>query len=316
MQECNSGQACAGRALNAGRQESDSSMAGRDESSLKATDAFRQALGIEPASLTTVDSLFGLALCQWHTEWIEGFNLPASDDLVIAIHREGSRDVRALRQGGPTVHNSVPGSITIIPPHRPHSFAVKGAVSFETLHIPYQLLKEIDNKDNSNLLSFRFAVLDAFLCACIDALWGESRRMSDASPEFMSSVTRSLVLHLGRSREDELGEAAQGCVTLKRISSFICASLGEGLSVEELAEEAGMSPGHFSRKFRAEFGMSPHKYLIEKRVEKAKERLANSNDALIDISLDLGFSSQSHFTKVFKDSVGLTPCAYRAAISS
>jgi len=90
--------------------------------------------------------------------------------------------------------------------------------------------------------------------------------------------------------------------------------LDDELSLESLAQESGYSRVHFVRMFRAATGRSPHNYLLNLRIERARELLSNPALPLTDIALDCGFSSHSHLTRVFRQFVGVTPSEYRRGL--
>jgi len=86
------------------------------------------------------------------------------------------------------------------------------------------------------------------------------------------------------------------------------------LSLQSLAEESGYSRVHFIRMFRASTGQSPHNYLLNMRVERARELLSNPALSLTEIALDCGFSSHSHMTRVFRQFLGVTPSEHRRGL--
>jgi AraC family transcriptional regulator len=86
------------------------------------------------------------------------------------------------------------------------------------------------------------------------------------------------------------------------------------LSLQALAIESGYSRVHFVRMFKAATGYSPHNYLLNLKLERARELLKNPSMSLIDIALDCGFSSHSHMSRVFHKIVGITPSAYRRSL--
>ena len=98
---------------------------------------------------------------------------------------------------------------------------------------------------------------------------------------------------------------------LRRVSEYIEAHLSEELSVEMLANQAYLSPFHFARAFKAATGTTPHRYLTDRRIERAKALIAEGRLPLAEIAHVCGFSSQAHFTRWFKRIVGTTPGAYR-----
>ena len=98
---------------------------------------------------------------------------------------------------------------------------------------------------------------------------------------------------------------------LRRTLDYIDASLAKSLGIEELAKIAGLNPVYFARSFRHGMGVSPHQYVLERRIEKAKTLLATSDVPLVDVALQTGFSSQSHFSTTFMRVVGVTPKSFR-----
>jgi AraC family transcriptional regulator len=101
---------------------------------------------------------------------------------------------------------------------------------------------------------------------------------------------------------------------LRQISVFIEENLGEDIGLVSLAQLIGYSQGHFCRAFRESMGISPHQYIIQRRVELAKRLLvSNDNNTIADVALACGFGSQSLLTKHFHAAVGTTPWRFRKA---
>ena len=100
----------------------------------------------------------------------------------------------------------------------------------------------------------------------------------------------------------------------RRAKELMSASLNEDLSLSRLATECGLSSRHFARAFRLSTGMPPHRWLVWQRVERAKELLGTRALSLVDVAMFSGFADQSHFTRVFKAVVGVTPGAWRRAV--
>lgn len=92
---------------------------------------------------------------------------------------------------------------------------------------------------------------------------------------------------------------------------YIYIHIQERVTVEDLALHTGLSPSHLSRLFKKETGVSISDYIREKKMEKAQELLRFCDFSLIEISNYLSFSSQSHFTQMFREFTGMTPKKYR-----
>jgi AraC-like DNA-binding protein len=97
----------------------------------------------------------------------------------------------------------------------------------------------------------------------------------------------------------------------QRVVQYINANIGGPLKLANLAAVAGLSPTYFAAQFRAATGRRPHDYVVSCRIERAKDLLANSDLALAEIALTVGFGSQPHFTDVFKRITGKTPAKWR-----
>lgn len=116
----------------------------------------------------------------------------------------------------------------------------------------------------------------------------------------------------GRSRAARR-RGGLSAAALHRVKLFVEAHLARRIRVGELAQRSGLSVFYFTRAFRQSTGMTPHAYVQQRRVERARELLGQSTRSLGDIALEVGFSSQSHFTTVFRRLTGLTPALLRRA---
>lgn len=95
-----------------------------------------------------------------------------------------------------------------------------------------------------------------------------------------------------------------------RLCEHVRANLASDLSLASLAAEVGVSARHFVTLFRKAFGTSPHRYVLEQRVEAGERLIAQGELDLAEIALNVGFSSQSHFTTAFRSARGTTPARF------
>lgn len=94
---------------------------------------------------------------------------------------------------------------------------------------------------------------------------------------------------------------------LQQAIAYMQAHLAESLTLEMITAHIGMSQFHFCRLFKQAMGISPYQYLLQQRIEQAKQLLLQRNLGIADIALEVGFTDQSHFCYQFKRFVGETP---------
>jgi AraC-like DNA-binding protein len=99
---------------------------------------------------------------------------------------------------------------------------------------------------------------------------------------------------------------------LLRAKDLADARYAESLDVDALASAAGLSRAHFSREFRRAFGVSPHAYLLTRRLERAAALLRTTDRSVADICLSVGLQSIGSFTTSFKRAFGVSPTEYRS----
>jgi AraC family transcriptional regulator len=133
---------------------------------------------------------------------------------------------------------------------------------------------------------------------------------------YTESLTNILGIHLLRNycilkptvREYE-GRLSK--YTLKQLLDYINANLDQDIKLANLAQVVGMSQYYFCQLFKQSMGIAPYQYVIQQRVERAKQLLKNRDVAISEVALACGFANQSHFTKHFRKLTGITPKAYR-----
>jgi len=101
-------------------------------------------------------------------------------------------------------------------------------------------------------------------------------------------------------------------VRLRRARDRMDRDYAQPLDVPALARTALMSPGHFSRSFRAAYGETPYSYLMTRRIERAKALLRRGDMSVTEVCFEVGCTSLGSFSSRFTELVGETPSAYRA----
>jgi len=98
---------------------------------------------------------------------------------------------------------------------------------------------------------------------------------------------------------------------LQEIKKFILENIKEQITLDDIANNIGYNKEYIVRIFKNEFGLTPHAFLMNEKINYAKKLLDNNNKSICDIAVDIGFYDQSHFTKLFKKSFATTPKRYK-----
>ncbi len=174
-------------------------------------------------------------------------------------------------------------------------------------------LTDFDIDSSKVELSFAGGFTDRFINDAAQAFADFLRRPPHPADRlFVDGMTAALVAHIianytiDRWMPPKLPKKLD-LRRLKRVLDYIDSHIGEPLALDQLAAEACLSPYHFSRLFRDATGLTPHRYVTDRRVQAAKDALALPEPSLIEIALDKGFGSLDNFIRVFHKKSGLTP---------
>lgn len=133
---------------------------------------------------------------------------------------------------------------------------------------------------------------------------------------YAEGLGSALAVHVFRAYGDGLSRSPPvigglGALRLRRVVDYIEAHLADDISLRDLAVQAGLSTHHFGEAFKASTGTSPHRYLVERRIRRAKELLLGAEQSIAEIAISVGFASHSHFTDNFRKLTGTTPSRFR-----
>ena len=159
-------------------------------------------------------------------------------------------------------------------------------------------------------------VFDPLIQSIINALKADLEAGCPAGRLYGESLSTALVMHLLKqfSVSQRLPLDYRSGLSqrkLRQIIDYIQAYLAEDISLNDLADVAGMSPFYFSRLFKQSMLLTPHQYVIKQRVELAKQLLTQPVYSIAEIGLLCGFAHQSHFSRHFRRLVGVSPKVFR-----
>ncbi|MEJ0027924.1 MAG: AraC family transcriptional regulator [Rhizomicrobium sp.] len=113
---------------------------------------------------------------------------------------------------------------------------------------------------------------------------------------------------------DPIARPARGGLApwqVQRVKTYVEANLEGSLTIPELSAVARLGPSHFQRAFKTQFDVSPHAYVVQRRIEKAQELMLTTDKPLCEIALCTGFSDQAHLATRFRRLVGTSPSVWR-----
>lgn len=211
------------------------------------------------------------------------------------------------------------GDISITPTDIPASYRAEGVDHYLHVQMPAQFLQSVAQEamelDCLELVT-EFRVRDPQLEQTLMLLRAELHRSGLVGRLYVESLANVLAVNLLRGYSTTrhrvaVYEGGLGERQILQISEYIQAHLDQEIKLADLANVAGISQFHFSRLFKQSMGISPHQYLLQQRVERAKQLLKSSKLAIAEIALQCGFNSQSHLGKSFRKATGMTPNDYR-----
>ncbi len=172
------------------------------------------------------------------------------------------------------------------------------------------------NTDRLELLT-EFRIRDPQIEAIAMMLLTELQQGNSGSKLYIDSLTNVLAVHLIRQYaatkpQVPIYEGGLPERQLLQILDYIHEHLHRDIKLADLAGLLGISQFHFSHLFKQSLGTAPYQYLLQQRVERAKQLLKKSGRPIMEIALLCGFNSHSHLSKQFRQLAGITPKAYRA----
>lgn len=256
----------------------------------------------------------GWSLCRWR-QFVGSYSLPKLPDPVFVVHIAGKPQVRTWQRDRWSEASSIPGCATIIPAGMPTGWMVDGELDVVTLSVSSDILKDAPFADQFSKMRFAFAdpLGVALTRQILSELYAPEAEERSA---YISAMVNALKAHIltGPSSSGHPADVPVSGFSSYRLHKIMNAVLQHPEaehSLEEMSAIAGITPSHFCRVFKKATGISPHQYVMKARLDRAQEMLVQTDLPLAQLSENLGFQSQSHFSRAFRQYSGQTPSAYR-----
>lgn len=283
----------------------------------------------DPSGLVLGTERSGMSAALWthDADDVQEVDAPRDDHhhtitLVLSrLYAEVDHDGRRVIQG-----SVVPGDVTIVPAGVSPRAMHRGRWRIMHFYLPSKILNGLVEESGTSIAAVEVVDPRCSRDPAIERIGREIKaEMREGGPLSrlrVDALAQDLGIHLLRQHSSlqgtrPLSNLDRGRLApwqVKRATEFLMANLEEDVSLQALADTVRLSAFHFARAFKASLGSPPQRWLMERRVDRARELLAATQMGLAEIALACGFASQSHFTTAFKRHTGVTPGVWRAFV--
>jgi AraC family transcriptional regulator len=239
-------------------------------------------------------------------------------NLLMVLEGTSRRNVR-IGSESPIDDVMTPGTLQIHPPHLETIATWDAPQTMSFLELPVQtmtlLADEAFRGDPHHIqLDPQLNFQDSLLQALVEALCTELNNENAFGVLYAESINQTIMVHLlhryGKLTPISIRPHLLSPEQIRCLNEYLDAHLTEKIQLSDLAGLLHISISHFERMFRATFDRSPYQYVIDQRVERARQLLCGTPFSLQDVALMCGFANQSHMTRHFSRIVGVTPAHF------
>ena len=253
-----------------------------------------------------------------------GVSARGSRDHVLVLNMAGRTLIDDTCEGRRQKIWSEPGSFCLEPAGKPASRSWKGSAEVVVVYLKPNLIstvaQDLDLDPTAVHVTPRLAVPDQLVHHFGLVLRSIAANAHPGTALMVDSVARALTVHLLRqhSNVQKMIPTRQPELPARRLTTvidYMRAHFNQPVTVSELAEQCGLSSTHFTRAFREAVGKPPHAYLIDIRLDKARDLLEHTRLPITEIALSCGFEQSQYFATVFRQRIGFTPSSWRTQVA-
>ena len=264
----------------------------------------------------------GLALADYS---VPALVIPKHEHLENFVHvvLRGSVKYQVSTRGKTLEFQANPGTTFILPRGTVDEVVWRGPTQRLAVAVhPRLLVSALDQatRESDIELTEHWNLMDPQIMAVLLAMTTDLNEGSPAGRLYGDALGTALAIHLVhryavRRHTPATYRGGLPGFRLKRVLDFVGDNLAEELSLQQLADIAGMSPHYFAQLFKQSTGSPPHRYVLSRRIERAKEKLAGSRRGNVtEVGLEVGFQNPSHFAKIFQKFVGTSPSRFQSEL--
>jgi AraC family transcriptional regulator len=248
--------------------------------------------------------------------------LPRDDAWIFRLHLRELSAHRLWLDGKPVpVPRCPPGSISLYDLQRVLAVSIVDPLDVVRIFVPRAALDELSDEFGAARVK-RIGVVhgaiseDTVVHALISCMLPAIDTPKAVFGLFVDHLALSLLAHIGRKygAMEAAPRVVRGGLSHwqeHRAKEMLEAHIQSDIPLSTVAAACGLSASHFARAFKQSTGQPPHRWLLHRRVARAKDLLSGSSTPLAEAALACGFADQSHFGRVFERVVGVTPGAWR-----
>jgi len=235
------------------------------------------------------------------------------DRYIIAIALKTTR--LSLARNGRTIFDGVmpAGTLQVTGPSRQLSAHFRAPYDFLHFHVAADYVQSHRAAGHADLGADEASDLILLRDSLAEQLAKVLVGRGDEDHLFMLCVGQTLTAHISRRELSRTKVNALAKWRLRRVEDYVSTNFHRGIGLSDLAKVAGLSRMHFAAQFRAATGYRPREYLLHQRIEQAKSIMSRTDTPLAEVALTVGFSTQAHFSTVFKRMTDETPARWRSA---
>jgi AraC family transcriptional regulator len=264
----------------------------------------------------------------WKGVWLRGYRyagldvlVPPVSDFTIVSYCRGTTFMERRCEGAWAKTYCAPGDVSLLTRSQTSHWHWTEAIDVSHVYLTENLVSgictEVTDRCVADVrLHDVLKAHDPIMAAAVAAITREAEQQSLGSALYVEAVATQLIVHLLRNYasatfHEPSGKGRLSQAQMRRLTEYIDSRLHEQLNLETLAAVAGVGLWTFTHHFRESFGRTPHAYVIERRVDRARRLLTQTSLPIKEIALVCGFADQAHMTRVFRTRLQATPASLR-----
>jgi AraC family transcriptional regulator len=264
----------------------------------------------------------------WNGVCLRGYRYTALDvvvppvtDFTIVSYRRGATFMERRFEGAWTKTYCAPGDVSLLTRSQRSHWHWTKAIDVSHVYLTENLLSGVCADVTDRLVADvrLHDVLkshDPVVAAAAGAITREAQEQALGNALYVEAVATQLAVHLFRNYASVTfrGPSGKGKLSpaqFRRLTEYIDSRLHQPLHLETLAAVSGLGVWTFTRYFRESFGRTPHAYVVERRIDRARRLLIQSSLPIKEVASLCGFADQAHMTRAFQTHLHTTPAALR-----